>query len=369
MIRRFVKKYNSFNCLADRCLDTCCSGWQIIIDDDSYEKYKKEDSDFFAGAIAESDEDVFFNQRENGDCFFLKDNGLCHLICEKGEDYLCNTCDMYPRHIEEFPGVREYSLSVSCPLVAKELLELSADDCLFYEESDSETDSDDFDDADKALYDMLLFCRQEAVDYIIHAKADIFHKKMILHRYLKDIQEAWDKGETDNKKLSDILCNLDSASYMDKSIYVDKENPSKLLEMVLQLEPLKVEFRDMVNDAYDWINAISAEEYQHAFEIFKSDYANWSDYYTNIVLYFINSYMCGAVYDEYIYSMSMLGFYCADIILILWIYQYEKIKTSFDCSNILYQFSRELENSNDNMILFEQLIEEVSTGTLLIDNF
>ena len=35
---------------------------------------------------------------------------------------LCDTCRKYPRHIEEFEGLREYSLSLSCPEAARILL-------------------------------------------------------------------------------------------------------------------------------------------------------------------------------------------------------------------------------------------------------
>ena len=33
--------YDTFECLADRCPDTCCAGWQIVIDEDSLDKYEQ----------------------------------------------------------------------------------------------------------------------------------------------------------------------------------------------------------------------------------------------------------------------------------------------------------------------------------------
>ena len=33
--------YDNFTCIADRCPDTCCAGWQIVIDDISLENYGK----------------------------------------------------------------------------------------------------------------------------------------------------------------------------------------------------------------------------------------------------------------------------------------------------------------------------------------
>ena len=36
------KFFDSFKCIADRCPDTCCAGWDVEIDDRSAEKYKEE---------------------------------------------------------------------------------------------------------------------------------------------------------------------------------------------------------------------------------------------------------------------------------------------------------------------------------------
>lgn len=40
---RYIKPdyYDEFACIADRCPDTCCAGWQIMIDEDSLEKYER----------------------------------------------------------------------------------------------------------------------------------------------------------------------------------------------------------------------------------------------------------------------------------------------------------------------------------------
>ena len=34
--------YNNFKCIADKCKFTCCSGWDINIDINTYEKWNKE---------------------------------------------------------------------------------------------------------------------------------------------------------------------------------------------------------------------------------------------------------------------------------------------------------------------------------------
>ena len=54
---------------------------------------------------------------------FLNEEDLCDIQKELGESYLCDTCKMYPRHVEEYEGLREYSLSLSCPKAAEMILE------------------------------------------------------------------------------------------------------------------------------------------------------------------------------------------------------------------------------------------------------
>ena len=56
-----------------------------------------------------------FRQDTEKRCAFLNQDNLCRLYQMAGPDSLCRTCKMYPRHIEEFEGVREITLSLSMP--------------------------------------------------------------------------------------------------------------------------------------------------------------------------------------------------------------------------------------------------------------
>ena len=37
-----ISNYDKFKCIADKCRFTCCEGWDISIDTDTYNKWKKE---------------------------------------------------------------------------------------------------------------------------------------------------------------------------------------------------------------------------------------------------------------------------------------------------------------------------------------
>ena len=52
------------------------------------------------------EEECFY--QNNRRCAFLNDENLCDLYKALGPDALCDTCRMYPRHTEEYEGLREF---------------------------------------------------------------------------------------------------------------------------------------------------------------------------------------------------------------------------------------------------------------------
>ena len=46
MLIRTPDYYDKFKCIAGECKDTCCAGWQVDVDDASYEYYKTITGDF-----------------------------------------------------------------------------------------------------------------------------------------------------------------------------------------------------------------------------------------------------------------------------------------------------------------------------------
>ena len=73
-------------------------------------------------------------------CAFLNEENLCDLYKALGPDALCDTCKSYPRHTEEYEGLRELSLSLSCPEAAKIILSCKEPVRFLEEETDEEDD-------------------------------------------------------------------------------------------------------------------------------------------------------------------------------------------------------------------------------------
>lgn len=179
--------YKSFKCIADRCEHSCCIGWEIDIDKDTLEKYKGL-KDGYGAAIADSismDGTPHFKLGKCERCPHLDEQGLCRIILNVGEDYLCNICREHPRFYN-YTDACEVGIGMSCPEAAR--LILASPDYAVLEEIgtvDAEADSTDFDGRAhrKEVYAMLGDASQ-SYDERLHA---------IYQRYSIDIgkDEEW----------------------------------------------------------------------------------------------------------------------------------------------------------------------------------
>ena len=84
--------YNEFSCIAGSCPDTCCAGWQIMIDQNSLKKYRHCKGAFRNRLLNDIDwKEHSFRQYQKR-CAFLNEDNLCDIYSEAGKDMLCDTC-------------------------------------------------------------------------------------------------------------------------------------------------------------------------------------------------------------------------------------------------------------------------------------
>ena len=108
--------YKEFTCIADKCKHSCCIGWEIDVDGDTMEKYKSCREEYGKNILEsiEDGETPCFRLGEAERCPHLNDRGLCRIILEVGEDYLCHICREHPRFYNDSPKGREVGLGMAC---------------------------------------------------------------------------------------------------------------------------------------------------------------------------------------------------------------------------------------------------------------
>lgn len=126
------KFFDAFKCVADRCPDTCCAGWDVEIDGESAEKYKNETGSLkpFFDKHLTTDEDGYIFSLVDGCCPLLDENKLCRIQLAKGEEALCETCRLFPRYFDDYGDIRETGLGLGCPEAARILLSPETEVCL-----------------------------------------------------------------------------------------------------------------------------------------------------------------------------------------------------------------------------------------------
>lgn len=144
MLLRVPNFYKSFQCIAGNCTDTCCVGWEIDVDEKTLNKYKGlaafyDSADeacskqkVFIKELLENIEDGHFKLKPGDRCPFLKQDGLCDMICnlgsngtdldENGENVLCDICREHPRFVEVYGDIMEKGLGLCCEEAARLLL-------------------------------------------------------------------------------------------------------------------------------------------------------------------------------------------------------------------------------------------------------
>ncbi len=119
--------YPDFQCIADRCQDTCCNGWGIMIDEESLDKYKKLPGEFgekVRNSLVSREDGVCFGLNQGKGCSLQTETGLCSLMLEVGEDALCQICRDHPRFYNWYGDYEETGLGLCCEEVSRLLLSL-----------------------------------------------------------------------------------------------------------------------------------------------------------------------------------------------------------------------------------------------------
>ncbi|AIF50296.1 flagellin lysine-N-methylase [Pelosinus sp. UFO1] len=125
---QYLKK---FHCIASACQDSCCTGWDVVVDKATYDIYQQSQNILLKPMFHDH---IMINIDSTGNssyariamnnyvCPFLTEDRLCIIQKTLNEESLSITCDTYPRTFNNLDGLLERSLCVSCPSAAELVL-------------------------------------------------------------------------------------------------------------------------------------------------------------------------------------------------------------------------------------------------------
>ena len=377
--------YKKFQCIAGECPDTCCAGWQIVIDDRTREKYRKAEGTFGNRLHNSIDWKESCFQQYEGRCAFLNDENLCDIYQEAGKEMLCRTCRNYPRHIEEFEGSREISLSLSCPEAARLILSSREPVQFLTAEKAGEEEYEDF---DFFLYTKLTDARDLMIRLLQERREPVSLRIAMVLSLGHDLQRRIRSGQLFLvDQLLERYGKEDAFRRMEERIKpyrVDKKSRSRLVrelfEIFGELELLKADWPQYVKRAEQGLaqeeeqfaageeaaQVTAGEETAAEWKKETQDETSWEIWMEQLMVYFVFTYFCGAVYDENAYGKIKLAVVSTLLIceITRGIFADPSERSGKNLFSILtesaWKYSKEIEHSDVNLGHLERLFREKS---------
>lgn len=377
---RYIKPhfYDKFVCKAGACPDTCCAGWQIVIDEASLDRYGKEPGDFgrrLRNSIDWEEECFYQNNRR---CAFLNEEDLCDIYKAVGADALCDTCRLYPRHTEEYEGLRELSLSLSCPEAARIILSCKEPVSFLEEETDEE---DDFEEFDYMMFSRLEDTRDVLFSVLQDRRLPLTLRMSVSEQLAQSYQICMEEGR--EYEIDDLLRDCEQHQKEGTLSEFAPENMTNMgvdaaslhqwnlqkeeLQVLRGLERLRPEWEQVLDGADAWLYQDS-EKYQKICEEFHRTYGalsshreEWENIGEQLMMFFVYTYFCGAVYDDMVCSKMELAIFSVrwiqEFLIVRWL-ENGKTLSMKDVEEISWRYAREVEHSDNNLNALEDWLFE-----------
>ena len=234
----YVKK---FQCSANKCEDTCCSGWTIYVDENAYKKCINIKNVIVKSIINESilkNKDnnstknyAYIKFNKEGVCPLLTDEGFCTLHLKFGEEYLGEVCNLYPRNIRKINNTYIQVLSLSCIEAARLCLLNSKG--INFEEVDLEYQKkfDNFVPITTNKNKDLISVMMCIISIIQNGFLGFYERLLVLGDFMKDIENMLFEGSYD--QIESILINYQNLIV--NSVNKDKKNQREKIKFIFNV--------------------------------------------------------------------------------------------------------------------------------------
>ena len=299
--------FDTFSCIAGRCPDSCCKEWDVQVDDASAAYYRQLPGDLgddLRRLLKDEDGGVVMTIVE-GRCPMWRQDGLCRIQAELGEEALCKTCREFPRLTHDYGDFIERGLELSCPEAARIILS-AAPAAPIAEEIPGGTAPE----YDEEAMEVLLRTRKRVADILADTSRSVPETLALALLYGYQAQ-----GELDGEE----EIPFDPESTLDGvREFVKKPEVSELPDFFSGLEILTP----------DWEARLR-----------RPDPGPWSEEYRSLAQYFVERYWLQAVSDYDLYCR--VKFIIASCILIR--------SLGGDLLRTAQLYSKEIENNVDNV--------------------
>lgn len=377
MILRIPDYFDKFHCIADRCHHSCCAGWEVEIDEKTFEYYKTVPGAFgerLKQNMSEGDEDSFI--LVNNRCPFLNERNLCDIYTELGEDTLCETCTDYPRVTFTYGNIMERCLGLSCEeacrlifaedrpfrIIEREIPDMDIPDVELAPEEDDDDTFQEMESGQKEDWEYIRQARDYALSLLQDRKIPLGER---LEKYLVfagSVQEClnWEEAW----KIETVIAEMKEQEILPHSEPDFKlDQLEAMRERAEFYEPMEILDEEWPGALAHVKEALAAEEKTEAdyiglhnefAEFYRDRFYEWEQ----ILCYFTYRHFMRAVYDYRFFSQAKLAVTSFLMIRDMDVVRYLDNGRRFsreDRVDVARIYSREMEHSEENL---ENLAED-----------
>lgn len=372
-----------FQCIGPKCEDNCCYGWKVIIDENTYKKYKKVSESTLKPLL---DKNVTRNRStpssenyakikmdENGYCPFFEEDRLCSIHKKLGVASLSKVCMIYPRVTNVVNGIYEKSVTLSCPETARLVL-LNTNEMEFDEIEESaevqhnvinKIDTDTIQNANnvkKYFWPLRIFI----ISLLQNRKYSLTDRLIILGLFMKKVQEY-----LDNNRVHKIPVLIDEYNRIIENESLEESLSHIPANLTIQLELMK-EFNDQrfsilfsgncqpyIDCVAEFLNGIeytTEAKVEDVGERYKEGYLNYYEPFMRKHEYIFENLLVNhafrelfpiaskdGVFDDY---MKLVIHYSLIKMLLIGMAVYNKKLDETLIVRLVYSFSRAIEHNN-----------------------
>lgn len=299
--------YDRFQCIANRCPDSCCKEWDVQVDEMAAQSYRD-----LPGPLGDRLREVLRTEDGetvmtivDGRCPMWRADGLCRIQAELGEAALCKTCRDFPRLTHDYADFVELQLELSCPEAAKLILSQTAPKVVT-----QETEGGQEAEYDEEAMAVLKATRKTVLEILFDASRPVPEVLALFLLYGCQAQSELDGAEPQAFDPEEALTGVQG--------FWKEGSAQELVDFFLELEILTPEWTRLLHTP-------SA--------------APWTEHHRALAGYLVQRYWLQAVSDYDLYSrVKMIVISCL------------LVKTlGGDIFRTAQQFSKEIENNIDNV--------------------
>ncbi len=123
-----ISFFYDFKCIADKCPNNCCRAWNLVIDEETVQKYRDmegKEGKLFRSRMRKDGTGTYCLSAPFGKCSFQEKSGLCSMQCMGKADLLPKVCRLFPRYTVSYGGYEVGVIDLACETAAQLFLENS----------------------------------------------------------------------------------------------------------------------------------------------------------------------------------------------------------------------------------------------------